>query len=295
MIHDERVRGFVDDFAGQWLVTRALDDANPDDPYFADWDPALREAMREETHLFLLDFVRGSQSFLAFLDADFTYLNDRLAAHYGLPLPGGPEMVRVALSPGGPRGGILTHASIHSVLAFPRRSAPVKRGKWVLEELLCTEVPPPPPGVEGFLTDPNRTTLREQMALHRARPECATCHAYLDPIGLGLENYGPIGGWRTHDVAGEIDASGAFPDGRTFSGPREMAALLAADPNTPRCVAERVLTYALGRGLGAPDESHLDAITAAFAAGGYRFESLLVAIAQSPPFGMRRGEPEGSP
>ncbi|RIL04984.1 MAG: hypothetical protein DCC71_12085 [Proteobacteria bacterium] len=296
MIRDPKVQGFVESFGGQWLATRALDDVNPDVPYYYDWSDELREAMRQETHLFLRDLVRSEGSFLDLLDAEFTYANDRLAAHYGLPLPGTTELVRIDLAGHAERGGILTHGSVASAGSFPRRTSPVKRGKWILDQLLCIEIDPPPAGVEGFLTDPNRRTLREQLALHRSRPECASCHAYLDPLGLALEHYGPIGAYRTEVAAGAIDASGTLPDGRAFTDARELAALLKTDANTPRCIAERVLVYALGRGLGGDDARHVDAITAAFAAGGYRFESLLVALVQSPAFAMRRGQPDaGAP
>jgi hypothetical protein len=201
----------------------------------------------------------------------------------------------VALAPGGQRGGILSHGSLLTVTSQPRRTSPVKRGKWALDQLLCTPIPPPPAGVEGMLDQPGTPTgtLRERLEQHRANPQCAACHDVLDPIGLGLENYDAIGAWRTHDNGEPVDASGQFPDGRSFAGPREMAALVKADPNTPHCIAERVLVYALGRGLGEADAAPLDAITQQFAAGGHRFLGLAVAIARSEPFRMRRGEPGG--
>jgi hypothetical protein len=168
----------------------------------------------------------------------------------------------------------------------------VKRGKWALDQILCIDIQPPPPGVEGKLDAPDATgTLRERLAAHRANPTCAACHNYLDPIGLGLENYDGIGAYRTLDGGQTIDASGAFPDGRSFNGAAQMAALVKADPNTPHCVAERLLTYALGRGLEAGDDTHLDAINAAFQANGRSLENLITAIVQSEPFRMRRGEP----
>jgi hypothetical protein len=291
MVLDAKARGFVDSFAGQWLGTRSLDDVNPDSIYFPAWDNALKQAMRDETHLVFQEFLQTQTDFLGFFDAKFTYLNDRLAQHYGLPAPGSSTPVRVTLAQGGQRSGIFTHGSILTVYAQPRRTSPVKRGKWALDQILCIDIQPPPAGVEGMLDAPGATgTLRERLAAHRAKPECATCHDYLDPIGLGLENYDAIGAFRTLDEGQPIDASGAFPDGRSFDGAAEMAALVKADPNTPHCVAERLLTYALGRGLEDGDGTHLDAITAAFQTNGRSFENLITAIVQSEPFRMRRGE-----
>jgi hypothetical protein len=292
MAQDPKARSFVESYAGQWLGTRGLDDVNPDYAYFPAWDDALKQAMRNETHLLLLELLRSDVDLLRLFDADFTYLNDRLAQHYGLPQPGTSAMTRVALGAHPQRGGIFTHGSVLTANSQPRRTSPVKRGKWALDQLLCIDIQPPPAGVEGMLDDPGATgTLRERLAAHRANPECAACHDYLDPIGLGLEHYDAIGAWRTSDEGQPIDATGQFPDGRSFDGAREMAALVKADPSTPRCLAERLLIYALGRGLGPADEAPLDAITAAFEANGRSFEDLLVAIVQSDAFRMRRGEP----
>ncbi len=291
MVLDPKARGFVDSFAGQWLGTRALDDVNPDSIYFPAWDDALKQAMRDETHLVFQEFLQTQTDFLGLFDARFTYLNDRLAQHYGLPVPGSSTPVRVTLAAGGQRSGIFTHGSILTANSQPRRTSPVKRGKWALDQILCIDIQPPPVGVEGMLDTPGATgTLRERLAAHRAKPACATCHDYLDPIGLGLENYDAIGAFRTQDAGGPIDASGEFPDGRSFDGAAQMAALVKADPNTPHCVAERLLTYALGRGLETGDETHLDAITAAFQANGRSLENLITAIVQSEPFRKRHGE-----
>jgi len=297
MVVDPKVSGFVQAYAGQWLGTRALDDVNPDSVYFPSWDDALKQSMLAETLLYFQSFVQNQRSFLDFFDAEYSFLNDRLAQHYGLPLPGSASPVLVPLTPGGQRGGIFTQGSVLTVTSQPRRTSPVKRGKWALDQLLCIDIPPPPAGVEGMLDQPGAPTgtLRERLAQHRANPQCATCHDYLDPIGLGLENYDAIGAWRSHDAGEAVDPSGQFPDGRSFAGPRQMAALVKADPNTPRCIAERLLVYALGRGLTPQDDVHLDAIAAQWAAGGYEFRNLLVAVAQSEPFRMRRGEPGGAP
>jgi hypothetical protein len=292
MVMDAKAIGFVDSFAGQWLGTRGLDDVNPDYAYFPDWDDELKEAMRMETHLVFQEFLQSQQDFLGFFDAKFTFVNDRLARHYGLPLPGTALPVRMTLAAPSHRSGIFTHGSVLTAYSQPRRTSPVKRGKWALDQILCIEIQPPPAGVEGMLDTPGQTgTLRERLAAHRTKPECATCHDYLDPIGLGLENYDAIGAYRTTDEGQPVDASGQFPDGRTFTGAESMAALVKADPNTPHCIAERTLTYALGRGLEDADDAHLDAITTSFESNGRSFEQLLVAIVQSEPFRMRRGEP----
>ena len=294
MILDPKASGFVDSFAGQWLGTRALDDVNPDYAFFPSWNEDLKEAMRDETHLVFQEFLQTQTDFLDFFDAKFSYVNDRLAQHYGLAPPGSSTPVRVTLPAGSHRSGIFTHGSVLTVNSQPRRTSPVKRGKWALDQILCIEIQPPPAGVEGMLDTPGATgTLRERLAAHRAKPECAACHDYLDPIGLGLENYDAIGAYRTIDAGQTIDASGNFPDGRSFNGPEAMAALVKADPNTPHCMAERMLTYAIGRGLDNGDDAHLDAITNAFQTNGRSLERLIVAIVQSEPFRMRRGEPSG--
>jgi hypothetical protein len=292
MAQDPKARRFVESYAGQWLGTRGLDDVNPDSAYFPSWDDELKEAMREETHLFLLELLQTDVDFLSLFDADFTYLNDRLAQHYGLPPPGSDDLLRVALDANAQRGGIFTHGSVLTATSQPRRTSPVKRGKWALDQILCIDIDPPPAGVEGMLDQPGATgSLRDRLAQHRADPGCAACHDYLDPIGLGLENYDAIGAWRTQDAGEPVDASGQFPDGRTFQDAEQMAALVKADPSTPRCLAERLLIYAVGRGLADADAAPLDAIAAAFESNGRSFEDLLVAIVQSDAFRKRRGEP----
>jgi hypothetical protein len=297
LVFDPRFAGFIESFGGQWLALRALDDVNPDPRLFPGWDEHLRVSMRAETLSFLLSLAQSNRSFLDLLDADFSFVNDRLAQHYGLPLPGSLGPVHTPLAPSTNRGGILTHGSLLAVHAQMSRTSPVKRGKWALDQLLCIDIPPPPPGVEGLLdapgSGPPTGTLRERLAQHRANPECAACHAYLDPIGLGLENYDAIGAWRTHENGIPIDASGQMPDGRSFAGPRQLAATLKADPSLGRCIVERVVTYALGRGLGPADDAELERITSLWAHFGHRFEALLSLIAQSEPFRSRRGEPAG--
>jgi len=195
----------------------------------------------------------------------------------------------------GQRGGLLTHGSVLTVTSQARRTSPVKRGKLVLGQLLCQAPPPPPPGVDQLAdpVDPN-ATLRERMEQHRSQPSCQTCHAVMDPIGFGLEHFDGIGAWRVNDDSGApIDASGELPPGRLFSGHQELVQHLKDDPATPRCLAERMLIYALGRGLEEEDACGLDAVTQAFVDGGSTVEALVTAIVRSELFRARRGEPQG--
>ncbi|MDH3685065.1 MAG: DUF1592 domain-containing protein [Myxococcales bacterium] len=293
MVQDPKARAFVENFGGQWLQTRALEDVNPDYAVYPEWDDALKDAMRDETHAFLHEFLVTDAQLLGMFDADFTYLNDRLAAHYGLPAPGSASVVRVPLD-SEERGGIFTHGSLLTVTSQPRRTSPVKRGKWTLDQILCDAPPPPPPGVEGLLdTNPiEGATLRERMELHRADKICSTCHARMDPIGFGLENFNGVGAWRTTDEDQPIDASGVLPDGRTFTGPSELAAILRSDDRTALCVTERFMTYALGRGIEDADACDIESIATRFVLEGGSMESMLSAIATSDAFRQRRGGPE---
>jgi len=296
MVHDPRFAGFGEGFAGQWLGLRALEDVNPDPALFPTWDQTLRDSLHSETLLFFLSIAQSPRSFLDLLDAEYSFLNDASARHYGVPRPGSASPVHVVLPANGQRGGILSHGSLLAVNAQMSRTSPVKRGKWILDQLLCVDIPPPPPGVEGLLDMPGTPitgTLRERLAQHRARPECAACHDYLDPLGLGLENYDAVGAWRTRDNGIAIDASGRMPDGRSFDGPEELTAMLKADPATARCIVERVFVYGLGRGVESTDAAELDRITALWGYFDHRFEALISLIAQSEPFRSRRGEHAG--
>jgi hypothetical protein len=231
------------------------------------------------------------------LTADYTYANDRLASHYGLPAVGSAQMMRVSLTGNAQRGGLLSQASFLTNTSHQNRTSPVRRGKWVLEELLCSTVPPPDPNLDlsGAQADIEAgLSQREMLARHRADPMCAGCHSEMDPIGLGLENYDAIGAYRTMDRATLIDAAGELPSGQTFTGPKELAALVAADPNFARCLTEKLYTYALGR---APDRAaaHLDGpvltgLAETLRSGGYSFTGLAESIVASPTFQNRRGD-----
>lgn len=297
MLDDPRSWALVDNFAGQWLYMRALDSHSPDVWAYPSWDDELRHSMRRETELFFRTFIDEDRSLTEMLTATDTFLDARLASHYGLPAPQSPgadgfERVQLDEAALAERGGLLSQGSVLTVHSYPTRTSPVKRGKWVLSELLCSEPPPPPPGVEGLEeAQEEGLTLAEALAKHREDPICASCHMLMDPIGLGLENYNGIGEWRDTEVGKPITPAGELPDGTAFSSARELAEILAADPRFGACATEKLFIYALGRGPTKDDEIYLESIAEHFASGGHRFRDLAVLIATSEPFRMRRGEP----
>jgi mono/diheme cytochrome c family protein len=293
MLKDEKAEALVESFGGQWLQFRALEWANPDRERFPAFDNQLRLAMQRETELFLGSIVREDRSVLDLIDAPYTFLNERLARHYGVAGVRGPEFRKVYLATAGHRGGVLTQASVLTVSSYPNRTSPVLRGKWILENLLAAPPPDPPAGTPRL--DESKIassgSLRQQMEAHRTGPTCAACHQRMDPLGFGLENYDAIGGWRTEDGKYPIDASGKLPDGRTFGGPAEMKTILKGDRDAfALAITEKLLTYALGRGLERYDRRTVKAIAESLAARGYRFSALVDAIVTSPAFQMRRGE-----
>jgi hypothetical protein len=291
MLEDDKAVALVDNFAGQWLQTRSLVDHQPDYASFPAFDDELRASMEAETKAFFRSFLSSDVGIDALLIADFTFVNDRLAEHYGLPSPGGNALEKVQLT-SDQRGGLLTQAGVLTVTSLPTRTSPVKRGKWILAQLLCSEPPPPPEGVEGFNEEALTVgTIREQLEAHRANPECAACHAIMDPLGFGLEKYDGVGAWRTEDNDQPIDATGELPTGEEFDGAAEMADLLAGDPRFGQCVAEQLFVYALGRGVEKGDKFHLESIDSGFGERGYRLRELIKLIVVSEPFRMRRGEP----
>jgi hypothetical protein len=290
LLADPRSKSLVENFGGQWLQFRNLDVLKPDPKRFPEYDAGLREAMRTETELFFAEVVREDRSLLDFLDGQFTYLNERLARHYGIEGVTGPEFRRVTLD-GTQRSGVLTQASVLTVSSYPTRTSPVIRGKWVLENLLDTPPPPPPPDVPPLNEEAVGATvsLRQQLEKHRANAVCAGCHSRMDPIGFGLENYDAIGRYRTTDGAFPIDSSGTLPNGKSFAGATELKAILRADPGTfTRALSEKLLTYALGRGLESYDRAAVAAIVTRVQQNDYRFSSLVQAIIDSVPFEMRR-------
>ncbi len=293
MLADPRAEAVIENFAGQWLFTRALGDHVPDDATYPAYDAQLEASMRAETQRFFRAFLFEDVPLDQLLVADFTYVNDRLAAHYGLPLPGTNDLVRVSLA-GTPRRGLLTQGSVLTVTSHPRRTSPVKRGKWLLDQILCEPPPPPPPGVEGLPDEmgPVTGSVRDRLEQHRSNEGCAACHASIDPLGFALESFDGIGAFRTEDSGYPVDATGVLPDGRAFDGAAELGALLAGDPRVHRCVVEKLYTYALGRRPDTRDaRAHIDELAGELAAGGYRLRELVLAVVTHDAFRNRRGEP----
>jgi hypothetical protein len=294
MLADPKAQGLVENFAGQWLYTRALDTAEPDPARYGAFNEALRAAMRQETQLVFREFITGDHKLKDLVDAPFTYVNDALAAHYGLPLPGSRTPVRVDLSGHPERQGVLGHGSLLTVTSNADRTSPVQRGVWVLEQLLCQAPPPPPPDVEN-LPPPLRPnmTMKERMALHRSSPSCQGCHMMMDPLGLALENFDPIGRWRLKESSGApVDATGDMPDGTVLAGVGDMRRYVKNDPKLPACITEHLLTYALGRGLSKSDECAVKEIAATAEASGGRLTDYILSIVLSDHFTHRGAEKE---
>ena len=296
MLLDAKASALVENFAGQWLELRNLDSARPDPERFPDFDEDLRNAMGQETRLFFETVIHEDRSILDFIDGKYTFLNERLAKYYGIPGVTGKEFRRVDLN-SDERSGVLTQASVLTVSSYPTRTSPVLRGKWILENFLNDPPPPPPPGVPNLNEAAIGTTasLRQQLEQHRANPACAVCHTRMDPLGLGLENYDAVGRWRTKDGKFAVDATGTLPGGRTFRSPAELKEILKSDRDAfARCLTEKMLTYALGRGLERYDRPAVNLICRRLAAGEYRFSRLVLGIVQSSPFEMRHGEAPGN-
>jgi Protein of unknown function (DUF1592)/Protein of unknown function (DUF1588)/Protein of unknown function (DUF1585) len=292
MLADPKSEALIDNFAGQWLYTRALDDHQPDYYAFPTWDEDLRAAMRQETKLFFREFLENDLPIPEMLTADFSFINDRLATHYGLPSPGA-DFTKVTISDP-ERRGLLGQGSILTVTSFPTRTSPVKRGKWVMTQLLCSEPPAPPPGVEGLITEDMPTgTIRQRLEQHRENPICATCHVEMDNIGFGLEQFNGVGLFRSEDSGFPVDSSGVLPGGKTFNGMAELANILVDDPRFLHCVSEKMLTYALGRGIYPVDDVHLNHLAEGLTKKDQTFKDLIKLVATSEPFRMRRGEAAG--
>ncbi len=291
MLRDPKSTALVENFAGQWLQFKNIDVMKPDLERFKDFDESLRHSMRRETELFLQNIVSQDGSALDILDADYTFLNERLARYYGIPEVTGPEFRRVDMSKNQRGGGILAHGSILTISSYSTRTSPVLRGKWILENLLNAPPPPPPPSVPA-LDDTKvglSASLRQQMEAHRKSPACASCHAKMDPLGFGLENFDAVGAWRDVDGKFPVDASGALPGNRLFHGPVELKKLLKNDRDAfVRGMTDKLLTYALGRGLERYDRSLVVSIAQKLPAQNYRFSQLVLEIVNSYPFQMRR-------
>jgi hypothetical protein len=290
MLGDPKSRALVNNFAGQWLQIRNLELATPDKDLFPKFDEDLRAAMRLETDLLFLNVLEADRSIFDFLNADYTYVNERLAKHYRIDGVRGPEFQRVSLR-NTSRRGVLTHASVLTLTSNPTRTSPVKRGKWVLETLLNAPPPPPPPDVPELKEGKELTgTLRQRMEQHRADTLCASCHARMDPIGFALENFDAVGAWREKDGKEPVDATGELATGEKIQGAADLAVTLAERKQEQfvRGFTEKLLMYALGRGLEFTDKCALDEITKAVAKQDHRFSAVVLAIVQSVPFQKQR-------
>jgi hypothetical protein len=290
MLADGRAQALVKNFAGQWLYLRNLRAVRPDEELFPDFDEALRLAFQRETELFFENLIREDRSVLELLQADYTFLNERLARHYGIPNVYGDNFRRVMLDPVSGRGGLLGQGSILTVTSHANRTSPVSRGKWILENVLGTPPPPPPPNVPLLDEKPTKgkaLTVRDRMAQHRANPTCAACHNMIDPLGFALENFDAIGRWRGLESGVPIDTSGTLPDGEKFASLGDFRQLLMARSNLfVNTMTEKLLVYALGRGVESYDAPTVRAITRGAAADRYRFSSLILGIVNSTPFQM---------
>lgn len=294
MLADPKAKALTDNFAGQWLYLRKLDYQRPDRRAFPEFDQRLREAMKTETQMFFNGVVRENRPVLDFLDADYTYVNQRLAEHYGIPGVYGTTFRKVHLDPALHRGGLLGQGSILTVTSYNNRTSVVLRGKWILENILAAPPPPPPPNVPALNDAKNGKlmTVRQQMEMHRANPVCASCHTKMDPLGFSLENFDAIGQWRDKEAGQVLDVSAVMPDGTKFSGPTGsdglQGILLSRKDQFTDAFVERLMTYALGRGLEAPDMPAVRQVRYAAAKDGYRMQTIILNIVQSVPFSMRR-------
>lgn len=298
MLADPRAQALIDDYAVQWLSLRELAHAEPDPQSFPTFSASLRAAMAEETRRFVRDFFPLPDSpglpLPGLFNAPFSYVNEELSAHYGLQKASGWQ--RVSLD-GTTRRGLLTQASVLTAQSYPARTSPVRRGKWILEQLLCNGPPPPPPDVIGDFGKPDKDkTLRERLEAHRKNPVCAGCHRLMDPIGLGLEGFDAIGRARTSDAGKPIDTTGELPDGRRFADASELATLLSEDGRAGRCAAEKLFLYAVGRkphDHGIDDSARMDRLSERFEQSGRTLRELIVGVVLSDAFRTRRGESEG--
>jgi mono/diheme cytochrome c family protein len=299
MLADSRSQAMVDNFAGQWLHIRNVAVHQPSPETLFHFDDNLRKAFEKETQLFFESIMRENRSVLDLLDADYTYLNERLARHYGIDGVLGERFRRVSLPPGSPRGGLLGQGSILMATSYPNRTSPVIRGKWILENVFGAPPPPPPPNVPELKDerDPRKVLpMRERLAAHRANPACAGCHAQMDQLGFALENFDAIGEWRDIYTSGaKVDASAQLPDGSKFNGPAELRKVLMSHSDQfLTTMTEKLMVYALGRGLEAVDAPAVRKIKRDATRDNYRFEALIQGVVTSTPFTMRLAQEFGN-
>jgi len=294
MIADPRADAFVTNFAGQWLYLRNLEAVVPVQSIFPNFDDTLREGLRRETELSFASVLREDRSVLELIRADYTFLNERLAKHYGIPDVYGSRFRRVTLAPDSRRGGLLRQGSVLSVTSYATRTSPVLRGVLVLKNILGAPPPPPPPNVPALdeSTVAANLSMRQRMAAHRKSPVCASCHRTIDPVGFALENYNAVGQWRDFDNDGQpVDASGAAPGGSEFKGIDGLENALLARPQLfVTALTENLMTFALGRGVEYYDAPAIRKIVRDTENDKYRFSSLILGIVKSVPFQMRRAE-----
>jgi hypothetical protein len=295
MLADAKAQALVENFAGQWLHLRNLDNINPNSDEFPDFDNNLRQAFKRETELFFASIVNEDRSLLDLMTADYTFVDERLAKHYGIPQVYGSHFRRVELGPElASRRGLLGKGGILMATSHADRTAPTLRGKWLLENILGSPPPPPPANVPGLETAAGEApkTIRERLESHRANPACASCHQIMDPLGLAMENFDAIGGWRTLEAGRPVDASGAFTDGRAIDGAAELREALLADPGVfADTVTRKLMTYALGRGLQYYDMPVVRRVLEGARDGHYKFSDVVLGIVDSAPFKMRAKAP----
>jgi hypothetical protein len=294
MLADPRsTDALVDDFAAQWLNLRRVEEVVVDQDRYPNYDLSLLQAFQRETELFVGSTIREDRSVVDLLNADYTFVNERLARHYGIPRIYGSRFRRVTLPNHDQRGGLLAQGALLATTSYPDRTSPVLRGKWLLNNIFGLPVPPPPPGVDTNLAENKPgappTSIRERLAQHRQNPSCSSCHAIIDPLGFALENFDVIGGWRSVDESGRpVDASGTTISGAKIEGLRGLRAFLLDQPEQfPRTVTEKLLTYALGRRLEYFDRPAVRRIVRDAAAHDYRWSSIILGVVESPAFLMR--------
>jgi len=289
LLGDAKSKGLVDNFGGQWLNTRRVLAVKPDDTAFPKFDDALAQDMATESSMFFAELVAKGSAISDLLSADFTYVNKNLASFYGMPAPAQDGFQRVSLA-GTNRIGFLTQGSFLTLTSNPTRTSPVKRGKWVLDQLLCAPPPPPPDGVDADLPA-NGTSVRARLEEHRKKEPCNTCHKLMDPIGLSFENFSAIGEFRTTDEFGPIDATGTIEvetGSVNFNGAVELVPLVSKDERLPRCLTQKVLTYAVGRGFTNDDDTAIKNVLASTTSSGQGLRGVFGSAALSESFKSRR-------
>jgi len=295
MLADPRAESLVSNFAAQWLYLRDIDVKEPDPFLFRDYDISLRESLQRETELFVGSVLRDNRSVLDLLTANYTFLNERLAKHYGVPNIRGAQYRRVEWPAGSARSGLLGQGGILTLTSYSTRTSPVLRGKYVLENLLASPPPPPPPNVPSLKTesakDGETLTLRQAMLQHRANPACASCHARMDPIGFAMENFDAVGRWRDQDGGKPVEISSTLPDGTEVNGVAGVRDLILKSPERfVGAITEKLLMYSLGRNVQYYDAPAVRQIVRDAAANNYRFDSLVLGVVRSAPFQMRTAQ-----